>query len=408
MKRSTNKKLALIALAVSVAFAVLLTPAPRIDAADHADSPINAIDQATDLADTYAFLDPTDNSKVVLVMTSHGFIVPGEAVNFGFFDPMVRYVFEIETTGDAAPDQFIRINFSKRTGTTTPQTATVVMPFGETFTAPTTIPTLAGTPNPFTITTDAGTGVSFFAGETDDPFFFDIPGFSRFRASVLAGAADPTTLQRGRDSFAGYNILTIALRVPVSYFKLQFTGGNPGANVIGVDSLTQRQRNLTFQRDGTLIATGGFRTIDRDGNPAMNVIVIPFPRKDEYNASTTLDDAAGRFAGDIVATLQALGTNATNIGILASVFVTRGDFLRLNTSIANSGPGVGNNAGAGFPNGRRPADDVVDTFLFLVTNGGITTGDNVNANDVAFQNAFPFLAPPQQPRASGTDDNTRN
>ena len=409
MKRSTNKKLALIALAVSVAFAVMLTPAPRIDAADHADSPINASDQATDLADTYAFLDPTDNSKVVLVMTSHGFIAPGEAVNFGFFDNMVRYVFEIETTGDASPDQFIRINFSKRTGTTTPQTATVVMPFGETFTAPTTIPTLAGTPSPFTITTDPVTGVSFFAGETDDPFFFDIPGFSRFRASVLAGAPDATTLQRGRDTFAGYNILTIALRVPVSYFKLQFSAGNPGANVIGVDSLTQRQRNLTFQRDGTLIATGGFRTIDRDGNPAMNVIVIPFARKDEYNSSTTVDDANGKFAGDIVATLQALGTNATNIGILASVFVTKGDFLRLNTSIANSGPGPGNNAGAGFPNGRRPTDDVVDTFLFLVTNGGITTGDNVNSNDVAFQNAFPFLALPQQPRTPGTvDDNTRN
>lgn len=406
MRRPTNKKL--IALAVSAVFAVLLTPAPRIDAADHADSPINASDQATDLADTYAFLDPNDNSQAVLVMTSHGFIVPAEAVNFGFFDHRVRYVFEIETTGDARPDQYILISFSQRTGATTPQTATVVMPFGETFTAPTTIPTLAGTPTPFTITTDPGTGVSFFAGETDDPFFFDIPGFARFRASVLAGAADTTTLQRGRDSFAGYNILTIALRVPVSYFKLQSTGGNPGANVIGVDSLTQRQRNLIFQRDGTLNATGGFRTIDRDGNPAMNVIVIPFARKDEYNASTPLDDANGKFAGDIVSTLQALGTNATNIGILASVYVTKGDLLRLNTSIANSGAGGGNNAGAGFPNGRRPADDVVDLFLNLVTNGGITTGDNANANDVAFRDTFPFLAAPQQPRASGTDDNTRN
>jgi hypothetical protein len=76
--------------------------------------------------------------------------------------------------------------------------------------------------------------------------------------------------------------------------------------------------------------------------------------------------------------------------------------------VANSGPSGGTNAGAGFPNGRRPADDVVDTFLFLVTNGAITTGDNVNSNDVPFRNTFPFLASPQQPRASGTDDNTRN
>src|SRR5205085_9364029 len=92
-----------------------------------------------------------------------------------------------ETTGDARADQFIDIRFSPRTSTTAPQTATVIMPFGETFSAPTTVPTLADTPNPATITTNGATGVSFFAGETDDPFFFDIPAFNRFVASVLAG-----------------------------------------------------------------------------------------------------------------------------------------------------------------------------------------------------------------------------
>jgi len=408
MNRSRRRKIALVALAVTIAFAVMLIPAPRIVASDHADAPINASDQAIDQGDTYAFLDPNDNSKVVLALTVHGFIVPAEAVNFAFFDPGVRFVFEIETTGDARPDQFIFVTFSPRTGTTTPQTATVTLPFGEILTAPTTLPVLAGTPNAPVVTTDSATGVSFFAGETDDPFFFDIPGFSRFRASILAGAPDATTLQRGRDSFAGYNILSIVLRIPVSYFRLQFTGGNPGANVIGVDSLAQRRRRLFLAREGGISGEGGFQTLDRSGNPALNALVIPFARKDEYNASTTVDDSNGKFAGDIVATLQALGTNATNIGILASVYVTKGDFLRLNTSIANSGPGGGNNAGAGFPNGRRPADDVVDTFLFLVSNGGITTGDNVNSNDVPFRDTFPFLAAPQQPRASGTDDNTRN
>lgn len=408
MKRSTNKKLALIALAVSIGFAVLLTPAPPIVASDHADAPINANDQGIDQGDTYAFLDPNDNSKVVLGLTVRGFIVPAEAVNFGFFDPGVRYVFEIETTGDARPDEFILVTFSPRSGPTTPQTATIILPFGEILTAPTTLPTLAGTPNASVVTTDLATGVSFFAGETDDPFFFDIPGFARFRASVLAGAPDATTLQRGRDSFAGYNILSIVLRIPVSYFRLQFTGGNPGANVIGVDSLTQRRRRQFLSRNGGISGEGGFQTLDRSGNPALNALIIPFARKDEYNASTTFDDANGKFAADIVATLQALGTNATNIGILASVYVAKGDMLRLNTSVANSGPGGGNNAGAGFPNGRRPVDDVVDIFLFLATNGGITTGDNANANDVAFRDTFPFLAAPQQPRASGTDDNTRN
>jgi len=406
---SAKKKAALAALAVSVAFCMLLTPAPRIDASDHADAPLNASDQAIDQGDTYAFLDPNDNSKVVLALTVRGFIVPGEAVNFAFFDPGVRFVFEIETTGDAIPDQFVLIQFSPRTGPTTPQTATVILPFGEIFTAPTTIPTLAGTPVPPTITTDPATNVSFFAGEVDDPFFFDIPAFSRFRASVLAGSPDPTTLQRGRDTFAGYNILSILLSIPVSYFRLQNTAGNPGANVIGVDTLTQRRRNTVNLGGGTPSSFGRFMTLDRSGNPGLNALIIPFARKDEYNASTTQDDANGKFAADIVGVLQSLGTDAAHIGILASVYVTRGDFLRLNTSIANSGPGGGTNAGAGFPNGRRPPDDVVDTFLFLVTNGTITTGDNVNANDVPLRNTFPFLAPPQQPRTPGTiDDNTRN
>jgi hypothetical protein len=38
--------------------------------------------------------------------------------------------------------------------------------------------------------------------------------------------------------------------------------------------------------------------------------------------------------------------------------VTKGDFLRLNRTVANAGLGSGTNAGAGFPNGRRLGDDV--------------------------------------------------
>src|SRR5262249_46421643 len=187
-------------------------------------------------------------------------------------------------------DQFIDIRFSERTSTTTPQKATVILPFGETFTAPTTVPTFADNPNPFTVTTDAATGVAFFAGETDDPFFFDIPGFNRFVASALAGTPNPTLLQRGRDSFAGYNVQSVALSIPISYFRLQRTAGNPNANVIGVNLQTQRQRKTMLNRDGSISSSGGFITIDRMGNPAINVALIPFSRKDEYNRGTTEDD----------------------------------------------------------------------------------------------------------------------
>ncbi len=407
MKLLTSRNKAIVALVLTMTFLVLWTPAPITRAADHGDAPLADEDRPIDIDDVYAFLDPNDNSKLIIAFTLYGFIVPSEAVNFSAFDPRVRYLVGIETTGDARVDQFIDIRFSARTSTSSPQTATVILPFGQTFTAPTTVPTLADSPNPPVITTDDATGVSFFAGETDDPFFFDIPAFNRFVASVLAGSANPAVFQRGRDSFAGYNVQAVALSIPVSSLRLQQTGGNPGANVVGVGVFAQRQRRTVISKNGDINATGGFITLDRMGVPAINTALIPFARKDEYNMASPEDDAKGKFADSIVGTLTALGTNATNIGILANVAVFNGDLLRVNTSTANNGTGGGNNAGAGFPNGRRLQDDVIDTILFFVANQN-TLGDNVNANDVAFRNAFPFLAPPQQPRASGTDDNTRN
>ena len=384
-----------------------------VRAADHGDAPNVAGDQACDLADVYFFLDPTNNNKVVLIGTLRGFIVPGEAVNFAIFDRNVRYRFEIENTGDARPDAFVDVTFDKRAAdpgpsprqilqVPRPQTATVRLPNGETFTAPVFNPSLGSSPPPQMVTYNAGgTGVDFYAGEVDDPFFFDIPAFGRFIASIRNGSPDPSLLMRGRDTFAGYNILSIALRFPV--FMLR---GN--SSIIGVDFLAQRATQQ-IQDDGRITRSGPFHTLDRMGNPAVNVALVPFNRKDGYNAASTQDDANGQFAGAIVATLQALGTNPSNINTLAQVAVLHGDFLRLDVSIPNSGPGGGHNAAASFPNGRRLRDDTIDILLNIISNGAIVTGDNVNANDVPLGNTFPFLAPPQQPRATGvTDDKTRN
>lgn len=384
-------------------------------AADHGDAPTAAGDQGADLADVYSFLDPNDNSKVVIITTVRGFIVPGEAVNFAIFDPSVKFRIEIENTGDEKPDQFIDISFSERTADPGPpgneilqipkaQVATVMLPKGKKFTAPVLNPSLSGSApsQAAAVTLNAGgTGVDFFAGETDDPFFFDVPAFGRFITSVRNGSPDPSQLDRGRDTFAGYNVLAIVLRLPVSMVK-------GGGNIIGVDILSQ-QAKVDVNDKGDLHITGAYKQVDREGIPAVNVALIPFNRKNEYNASTTKDDAKGKFAKDIVATLKALGTNDANINLLASVAVTHGDFLRVDASIPNSGPGGGDNAGAGFPNGRRLKDDVIDTLLNIITNGAITAGDHVNANDVPFGDTFPFLAPSQQPRSPGTiDDNTRN
>jgi hypothetical protein len=83
--------------------------------------------------------------------------------------------------------------------------------------------------------------------------------------------------------------------------------------------------------------------------------------------------------------------------------------LHLDVSIPNFGHGGGENPAASFPNGRRLKDDTIDILLNIITNGALTTGDNVDANDVPLGNVFPFLAPPHQPLPRGTiDDKTRN
>src|SRR5262249_15060095 len=407
MLRFRIKKLAALFTWLLIAVATAIAPLPPTNAADHAESTSVAGDPGADLADVFAFLDPNDNSKVVLALDVEGFVVPSELLNLSFFAPEVTYRFEIENTGDAAPDQKIDITFSDQPARNQPQTATIKLPNGRTFTAPTTVQTLNATPNPFVVTNDAASGASFFAGLTDDPFYFDIVGFNRFVSSVLGGSPNPATLQRARDSFAGYNIHMIALEVPAAMLK-----GSAG-NIIGVNGVTLRSKQTHREEGGGERTNGKLIQVDRMATPAVNTALIPFPRKNEYNAATPVDDAAGRFAGDIVGTLTALGTSPANIGILANVSVVNGDHLRLNLATPNTSVGFGERATTpgytGFPNGRRPGDDTVDVLLYFISNQALTMGDNVNSNDVPLQAAFPFFAPPQQPRATGViDDNTRN
>ena len=418
MFHSRSRKIAAAALALMAGIAICTQPARHMKAADHAEATGVAGDPGADLADVFAFLDPNDNSKVVLALDVEGFIVPSELLNLSFFSPDVTYRFEIENTGDARPDASLEVTFSPQTARNAPQTATIRFfdrdrrrPLWQ-FTAPTTVQTLNGSPNPFVVTTDPKTDVSFFAGLTDDPFYFDIVGFNRFVSSVLAGKPDPTRLQRGRDSFAGYNIHMIALSVPA--FMLR---GQPSNPIIGINGVTLRS-NVAVRRhderngEDEDKSNGKLVQVDRMATPAVNTALIPFPRKNEYNSATPEDDAAGRFANDIVATLKALGTNDTNIGILANVAVVKGDYLRLNLNTKNSSAGEGENVTTpgytGFPNGRRPGDDTIDTLLYFIANQQVI-GDNVNKNDVALPTIFPFFAQPHQPLENPIiDDNTRN
>jgi Domain of unknown function (DUF4331) len=409
-----TKKWTALAVIMSVGFFNAVLPLAQVRAADHAESTSVAGDPGADIGDVFAFLDPNDNTKVILALDVEGFVVPSELANLSFFAEDVLYRFEIENTGDAVSDMFIDVTFAKQTARTAPQGALITLSHPgvpgrrpQRMTAPTTVQTLASAANPFTVTTSSTLGISFFAGLTDDPFYFDIPGFNRFVSSVLGGSPDPTKLQRGRDSFAGYNIHMIVLSVPAA--TLRGTSGT-----IGVQGVTLRKANSARQDDhtGSVAHSGNYVQVDRMATPAVNTALIPFARKNEYNASTPADDANGRFAGSIVGTLTALGTSSDNIGVLASVAVAHGDYLRLNLDQPNSSLGFGERITTpnytGFPNGRRFGDDTVDTLLYFITNQAILMGDNVNSNEVPLGSSFPYAAPPNQPLEDPAVDNTRN
>ncbi|MDQ3631460.1 MAG: DUF4331 domain-containing protein [Actinomycetota bacterium] len=386
---------ALSVAAVIAAAIAVVSAAPFAVSSDHIDSPTLAQDHGSDLGDTYAFLDPTDSSEVVLTMTTNPFIISSEAIGQAIFDPNLRYRFEIENTGDARPDRFIDVRYSRGVGRTQAQRATITLPGGRRFTAPTTPAAQGDTPPRARVTTRSG--VSFFAGSVDDPFFLDNTAANRFVLSSIANPGSPNRdvfAERagpdrvGRDTYAGFNTLATTIRVPRALLR-----GSSRTNEIGVNSVTQRQRRQLVTRDGEVRSGGGrWTTVDRDGGPLVNNGLIPPPRKNEYNAASTLDDARGLFRADIIRSLRALGTNDRFIRRILAAAVNRGDILRLKL-----------NEPTAFPNGRRLQDDVADG-LFTLINNGSPLGDFVEANEAPFSSVFPFFADPIQPNPLGVDN----
>ena len=404
----SSKKIALIAVFLTIALIITFAPVTRTtNASDHIDSPIITQDRGADLGDHWSFLDPNDNSKVVLMMSTQGFIVSGEHFGQAIFDHNIRYRFEIENTGDAKPDEFIDVYYSPGLGRVTTQTATIELPNGKKFTAPTTAANQEYTAPDFVVTNDRETGASFYAGVADDPFFLDDTGANRMVASAIMNPGHPNTSllfeRGGRDTYAGLNTLITAVEVPVSMLKGK-------GNIIGINAVTQRRERQKIKDNNVIDGDGDWVTIDRDGGPLVNNGLIPAPRKDEYNAATTEDDAKGRFKDDIVKSLRTFNTDDAHLAMILKAVVEKGDILRIDVTVPNRGAGGGDNKDGGFGKmgGRRLKDDVVDA-VFTMINNGKPLGDKVDGNDKPFNNQFPFVAKPNQPSPPGSslDDRTR-
>jgi len=183
----------------------------------------------------------------------------------------------------------------------------------------------------------------------------------------------------GRENvLADKNITSLALEVPIACLT---RGTDP---VIGAWT-TASERVVTDDEDEDT-----WRQVSRLGQPLVNELVIGLRDKDKFNASEPKND--GQFATYVtnptlpvlINALFGVPAPATPRNDLVSVFltgvpglnmpahVTASEMLRLNTSIPVKAPaaqspfGVLGGDTAGFPNGRRPGDDVVDIALRAV------------------------------------------
>ena len=143
--------------------------------------------------------------------------------------------------------------------------------------------------------------------------------------------------------------------------------------------------------------------VDRAGMPAVNTVLIT--SKDDYNQASLTDDVDGMFVPEIVASLGALHS-VLDDDIMALGAVP----CAIDDCVAVGGPlilpdtlKVDIDLDAGFPNGRRLQDPVIDITLAVlmldITNGTHTPVDlvgllNPAANDVEFDAAFPYLVAP--------------
>jgi hypothetical protein len=241
-----------------------------------------------------------------------------------------------------------------------------------------------------------------FVGQRQDPFAVNLGTIFDLVNAPVSVITDPSLINAAPNTIGDKNVTTLALEIHKDCLK------SAGDDVIGGwTTASMRQGRLlnpmpASGHQASEKAGGAWVQVSRLGMPLVNEVVIGLKDKDKFNASKPKDD--GQFADYVTnPTLPALleialalpNTAPTNFprndlvttfltgikGVNQPKTVTASEMLRLNTAIdpvpfaqQNRLGIVGNilaggNDNAGFPNGRRPKDDVVDVSLVAVMGG---------------------------------------
>jgi hypothetical protein len=271
-----------------------------------------------------------------------------------------------------------------------------------------------------------------------------------FQFGTLGGL--PCLGQRGGgvDGFKGYNVLTYAIQVPISdlagtgetfsytpVFAGAFGTSASATHGVGVFASVSRPRITLRSSSGAPTSSGPWVQVNRLGNPLFNEVLVALKDKDKYNLTLPKDDVANgydqyalkpeiAFLINYVLFQDPTGQSplvTTGRTDLKAVFIP--DVLRVSTDTSPPNfagaagysrfgflggdfatePGTGAQRSGGWPNGRRLGDDVVDIALTAVASGPtyaspIIVGDNVDHNDMPYNQVFPYAGTPN----SGTNN----
>ncbi len=290
--------------------------------------------------------------------------------------------------------------------------------------------------------TSLDSGEVVFAGPREDGFFADTPAiFDLLNGRIIGGDQADGLGQAGGgvDGFQGFNVLTFAIQIPISdlnatrytapFANLGSTAPNPilnggaATNIgVGVYASVSRKRVTLRSADERDQTAGPWIQVNRLGNPLFNEVLVPLRDKDNYNRALPINDESFRkyartpeLAG-LLNTVFSTNFQRIRRDDLALVFIP--DVLRVDTTTQPvslpgqsgfsrlgfaGGDTIMNRSGrtisSGWPNGRRPGDDVVDVALTAVASGPsystvTVLGDNVAENDQLYNRVFPFLGTP--------------
>ncbi len=274
-----------------------------------------------------------------------------------------------------------------------------------------------------------------FVGQRTDGFFVALGEvFDLINLNPLG----PRNGNQALDDVGDSNITSIALELPISCVA-------PTQPIVGAwtTASLRRSRVLNAAPGGTsavpnsagaasAVDGGAFVQLSRLSTPLINELVIGLGDKDRFSGSEPRND--GQFATYVTnPTLPALievlfgaaGVRAPTLfprtDLVAAALtgiptlnqppnVVASEMLRLNTSTPAAAMAAQNSLGviagdaAGFPNGRRPGDDVVDILLRVVMgvlltpaqapSGQLPYNDGVETNATQFRNTFPYLTTP--------------